>query len=231
MSSDYVCTNQQDHSHLMLMAKNLRLDPKGKHSKMGDERQANVWERSSVADQHKGSLEIRLGQPMVPTNFVPHPEQLYGLFPSHGSQTVGAVMLPMSLATNDGIVYVNPKQYHGILRRRKLRANAALKAKPANKDKPYLHESRHLHAMRRPRGAGGRFLNSKEDLHHRLHHQNLTLGSKSFLEIDYHDQEKSLNISPSSSSEVVHGENAVNLVSSNDNSFYPTEFDYFQVVF
>ncbi|GAX22941.1 hypothetical protein FisN_24Lh236 [Fistulifera solaris] len=64
--------------------------------------------------------------------------------------------------------YVNPKQYARILKRRDARRimeeyfARKRREQQSKRSKPYMHESRHNHAMKRPRGPGGRFLTKEE---------------------------------------------------------------------
>ncbi|KAF4363556.1 nuclear transcription factor Y subunit A-7 [Cannabis sativa] len=116
----------------------------------------------------------------------PYADPYYGGFlTSYGPQAlmVGLqstrVPLPLDL-TDNGPIYVNAKQYHGILRRRQSRAKQEAQNKLIRNRKPYLHESRHLHALNRVRGSGGRFL-SKKQLQHQSSDSNSSSSSSSKL--------------------------------------------------
>ncbi|KAL8129445.1 hypothetical protein V2J09_018600 [Rumex salicifolius] len=142
-----------------------------------DEQQQTLQAQPVVSAQQEYHTWLQIGcsQSMVCAKY-PFADQGYALLKTYGPQIWGRVMLPLSLTADEGPVFVNAKQYHGILRRRQSRAKTELlNNKPFRARKAYQHESRHLHAKRRARGAGGRFLNTKKQQEHQQSPPDLAL--------------------------------------------------------
>ncbi|KAM0708692.1 hypothetical protein Q7P35_005344 [Cladosporium inversicolor] len=103
--------------------------------------------------QHAMSAPIR--PPTQPSQQQPPPP------PPQPQQSPEVV--PAAGSAEESPLYVNAKQFHRILKRRMARQKLEEALRLTSKGrKPYLHESRHNHAMRRPRGPGGRFLTADE---------------------------------------------------------------------
>jgi nuclear transcription factor Y alpha len=120
----------------------------------------NAKDDGRVPRSPQVASEARRMSQMTSPSTMGHPRQL-----PMGTPTMAHPQSPelASAGAEESPLYVNAKQFHRILKRRVARQKLEEQLRLTSKGRrPYLHESRHNHAMRRPRGPGGRFLTADE---------------------------------------------------------------------
>lgn len=136
-------------------------DPNMPHTspRMGGKKDTRTSPRMSNQIPRRVSQATSPGLPnaqnMMGRAGVPQAQMAMGAHPQSPEMAASGV--------EESPLYVNAKQFHRILKRRVARQRLEEQLRLTAKGRrPYLHESRHNHAMRRPRGPGGRFLTTEE---------------------------------------------------------------------